>query len=171
LWCARGYVGAPFKRAEELSGTQMPSPEASRRNLAAYYSRVPRLRSQDESILIWRLTLKWWTRDERRPPKQREWAAQLGVTQQYVSKMARRFKREWLELARRWNGWQTVTLDDLRRARERRQRARVQVAQDRAYDAEQRRKRWAAGRSSREHPYSFASTGGHRAPDDESEDD
>jgi hypothetical protein len=46
-------------------------------------------------------------------------------------------------LAGNWTGWQDVTLDDLRRARERRQRTRERMAEARSwerYDADQRGK-------------------------------
>ncbi len=140
---------------------EMPSPEASRRNLTIYWSRVGRPRSRDESILHWWLTLRWWTQDEPREPRtEAEWAALLGVSQPYISKMVSRFKLEWLELASKWTGWQDATLDDLRRARERRQRTTEQMAEARSwerYDAERRRNQHAAERR-HEHPYSFART-------------
>jgi hypothetical protein len=85
-------------------------------------ARNPRTeRSREESVLIWRLTLKWWLggREGRRNPKtQREWARQLGVSQPYVVKIVRRLKRDWLDMADRWRDEPEATLEDLRLAAE-----------------------------------------------------
>ena len=99
--------------------TCMPSLETSRVNLAG--ARNPwTSRPREESTLIWRLTLQWWIggRDRRRnPPRQREWAKLLGVSQPYVAKMVLRLKRDWREMADTWRGEPEATLDDLRRLR------------------------------------------------------
>jgi hypothetical protein len=92
----------------------MPSPEASRRNL----SKVKRVRWYNESQIIKRLI---WQRlveagGQRYAATQREWANQLGVAQQYVSKIERRFVREGFDFMLRLPG--TVTLNDLHRVRE-----------------------------------------------------
>jgi hypothetical protein len=92
----------------------MPSPEASRRNSG----KVRRVRWYNESQIIKRLI---WQRllapeESRESKTQREWAHELGVTQQYVSRVERRWGREGLEFMLKLP--QTLTLNDLRRVRE-----------------------------------------------------
>ena len=116
----------------------MPSAESSRRNLKLAQNPWTE-RSRDESALIWQLSLYWWMPDLRNPRTQDEWAGVLGVRQPYVAKMVRRFKREWLDLA---NRWPEATLEDLRKAQEKRERAQARLAEERLweqYDKEQRR--------------------------------
>jgi len=89
----------------------MPSPQASRRNLA----KVKRVRWHNESQVIKQLI---WQRvfqpEKRQPQTQTEWARELGVTQQYVSKIERRWKEGMYSLVRQGTD---ATLDELRRAR------------------------------------------------------
>ena len=92
----------------------MPSPEASRRNLG----KGRRVRWYNESQIIKRLIWqRLLAREESRESKtQREWAHELGVTQQYVSRVERRWGREGLEFMLKLP--QTLTLNDLRRVSE-----------------------------------------------------
>jgi hypothetical protein len=72
----------------------MPSPEASRRNLAKAQARwrAPRpWRSQAETQLIRHVTLKWCN-DLNRRWSGRGLARALGVSQMYIWKLTRQFK-------------------------------------------------------------------------------
>ena len=96
----------------------MPSPEASRRNLA----KVERPRWYTESQIIKRLIWRWamLSRKKRQPMTQRAWARTLGVTQQYVSKVERRWVVEGMDTL--ISAGSRETLDDLHEAIERRLR-------------------------------------------------
>jgi hypothetical protein len=92
----------------------MPSPEASRRNL----EKVRRVRWYNESQIIKRLILQRLLAPEesREAKSQRRWARELGVTQQYVSKVERRWVKEGFDFMLQLP--EVVTLNDLRRVRE-----------------------------------------------------
>jgi len=89
----------------------MPSPEASRRNLL----KVRRVRWCNESQIIKRLIWQRLVASEksREAKTQCEWARELGVSQQYVSQVARRWGRDGLDLMLELP--EVVTLSDLRR--------------------------------------------------------
>jgi hypothetical protein len=92
----------------------MPSPEASRRNL----EKVRRVRWYNESQIIKRLI---WQRllapeESREAKSQHQWARELGVTQQYVSIVERRWVKEGFDFMLQVA--EVVTLNDLRRVRE-----------------------------------------------------
>ena len=72
----------------------MPTPESSRRNL----SKVVRTRSAEESLRIQQRIEDWELTGEaeRRPKTQAALARELGVSQQYVAKIAKRVKQPWL---------------------------------------------------------------------------
>ena len=72
----------------------MPSPEASRRNLAkaqARWRRPRNWRSEAETQLIRHVTLKWCL-DLNRRWSGRRLARKLGVGQMYIWKLTRQFK-------------------------------------------------------------------------------
>src|SRR5215471_11052793 len=91
----------------------MPSPEASRKNLA----KVRRLRPAQESLIVKRLVWQWVLRTGPKPT-QRQLAGALGVSQPYIRKVARKWGTEGMS-AMLANS-QRVTLEDLAKARERR---------------------------------------------------
>jgi hypothetical protein len=76
---------------------------------------VKRLRRHNESQIIKHLIWQRVFQSEKyQPQTQREWARELGVTQQYVSKIGRRWKEGMYCLVRQGTD---ATLDELRGAR------------------------------------------------------
>jgi hypothetical protein len=90
----------------------MPSPEASRRNIAIARAHNPRLcRSWQESTIIKLLIWQQYYVDGE-PPTQQEIARKLGIHQSWVSRVYRQSKEAMAELCRN----DRVTLTDLQRA-------------------------------------------------------
>ena len=83
---------------------------------------MKRLRWYNESQIIKRLIWRWGMppRKKRQPMTQRAWARTLGVTQQYVSKVERRWVVEGMDTL--ISAGSRETLDDLQEAIERRRR-------------------------------------------------
>lgn len=104
----------PLKAQRTVRLQDMPSPEASRRNLA----KVKRLRWYNESQITKRLIWQWAMepKGKRQPKTQSQWARELGVCQQYVSKVERRWVKEGFDFMLRLP--EAVTLNDLRKVRE-----------------------------------------------------
>src|SRR5215472_14671635 len=91
----------------------MPSPEASRRNLA----KVRRLRSAQESLIVKRFVWQWVLQTGPKPT-QRQLARELGVRQTYVREVAGRWGKEGMPVM--LGNPQRVTFEDLAKARARR---------------------------------------------------
>jgi len=72
----------------------MPSYDASMRNLARARARwrPPRLwRSSEESQMIRRFALQWFSCVDRNKPSGRAWARALGISHVWLLKLVRRF--------------------------------------------------------------------------------
>jgi hypothetical protein len=89
----------------------MPSPEASRRNLA----KIRRCRSASESLIIKRLICQSVVGSGPNVT-QRQLARELGLSQPYVCKIAKRWGNEGMPTMLAHP--EPVTFDDLARARE-----------------------------------------------------
>lgn len=90
----------------------MPSPEASRRNIAIARAHNPRMfRSWQQTLIIKRLIWQVYYVDDQPPPTQQVLAKQLGVHQSYISRVYRRSQEAWAALMQN----DRVTLADLRR--------------------------------------------------------
>lgn len=96
----------------------MPSPQASRRNL----TKVVRLRGYDERSIIKDLIRQWALSPTLKCQlkTQAAFARRLGVSQQYVSKIAKWTLWRYFRSEIRETHWQSTTLEELDKARERR---------------------------------------------------
>jgi transcriptional regulator with XRE-family HTH domain len=125
----------------------MPSPESSRRNLErARHARSRQQPRSTEETLIIKLLIWQSVVEPRRRPTQRELARQLGISQPYVQKIARRFATQGMQamLAN-----PRVTFEDLEVARERRFATRARLSPPRAAgrinDSDDKPKPWSFG--------------------------
>jgi hypothetical protein len=96
----------------------MPSPQASRRNLA----KVRCLREYDEGLIIKDLIWQWVFLPtlKKQFKSQAAFARRLGVSQQYVSKVAKWTLWRYFHSEIRETYWQSTTLEEFDRARQRR---------------------------------------------------
>ena len=115
----------------------MPSPEASRSNLEAYWQRKGRPRSGTETLIMEQLLWQWFGTPEKERPSLRGLALQLGLapgSHSHLSRLLRKMLREGVPDS--FYG-APVTLADLEKAREvwKRVRARMEgVEQCEQYD-------------------------------------
>lgn len=127
-------------------GWLIPYRHSSAKNLEAYWQRVGRPRSTDETLIIKRLVWQWIWADKGQRSSLRKLARQIGVHHSYISRLWRKLLRGGLPDSFYFSP--PVTLGDLEEARQRRIRIRGQLGHARFANPDEQREISFAGQPS-----------------------
>lgn len=124
--------------------------DASMKNLAKARS-SPRYhpprpwRSEEESLMIRRFVILWFTCRDRNRPSQREWARQLGVSHTWVQKLVKKLTANPAKMYEEIRGYGDPAIAELAMARERTQEMKEagELRLSKREEQELRLKKWA----------------------------